>query len=240
MNESFVRLHAVTKRHDDRMVMADVSFEVAEGELLALLGPSGCGKTTTLRVIAGLETPDAGEIWIAGRRVTADGRNVVPPRARGIGFVFQDLALWPHMTVRGSLNFVLASSGLPKAERADRIADVLRLMHATVFADRYPNQLSGGEQQRAALARALVAHPRLLLLDEPVSSLDSELKFDLLHELTSLQQQVGVTTIYVTHDKSEADALTNRVAFMREGYIQPLTATERLATDQREERNSQR
>src|SRR5258705_9180972 len=121
MVESFVRLGAVTKRYGDRKVVSNISFEVAEGEFLALLGPSGCGKTTTLRLIAGLETPDAGEIWIAGRRVTVDGRNLMPPRSRDVGFVFQDLALWPHLTIAGSLEFVLASSKVPKRERAARI-----------------------------------------------------------------------------------------------------------------------
>src|SRR6266498_4741293 len=157
VNESFVRLEAITKRYGDREVVSNASFEVAEGEFVALLGPSGCGKTTTLRLIAGLETPDAGEIWIAGRRVTADGRNLIPPRSRGIGFVFQDLALWPHLTVSGNLEFVLASAKVPKRERAERIAEAIRLVHIERFAQSYPGQLSGGEQQRVALARALIA-----------------------------------------------------------------------------------
>src|SRR5712692_9776694 len=142
MNESFVRLDGVTKRRGDRQVVSNVSFEVAEGELLGLLGPSGCGKTTTLRLIAGLETPDAGEIWIAGRRVAAAGRNLLPPRSRGVGFVFQDLAHWPHLTVAGNLEFVLASAKVPKHERAKRIAEILRLVRIERFAQSYPGQLS--------------------------------------------------------------------------------------------------
>ncbi|HET9531810.1 MAG TPA: ATP-binding cassette domain-containing protein, partial [Blastocatellia bacterium] len=143
--------------------MSDVSLDVAEGEVMALLGASGSGKTTTLRIIAGLEVPAAGEVWIAGERVVADGRNLVPPSGRDIGFVFQDLALWPHLTVSESLHFVLASTGVPKAERAKRIAEVIELVRIGAFANSYPAKLSGGEQQRAAIARAIVSRPRLLL-----------------------------------------------------------------------------
>lgn len=228
MNESFVRLRAVTKRRGDRKVVSNVSFEVAEGEFLALLGPSGCGKTTTLRLIAGLETADAGEIWIAGRRVTADARNLLPPRSRGVGFVFQDLALWPHLTVTGNLDFVLASAKVPKRERAERIAEALRLVRIERFAQSYPGQLSGGEQQRAALARALIARPRLLLLDEPMSSLDPSLKADLLNELASLQRSLGVTAIYVTHNEDEAATLATRIALMTDGRIELTDKAERL------------
>ncbi len=228
MNEAFVRLEAITKRHGDREVVSNVSFDVAEGEFLALLGPSGCGKTTTLRLIAGLETPDAGEIWIAGRRVTAEGRNLMPPRSRGVGFVFQDLALWPHLTVTGNLDFVLASAKIPKHERAQRIAEILRLVRIERFAQSYPGQLSGGEQQRVALARALIARPRLLLLDEPMSSLDPNLKADLLKELAALQQSLGVTAIYVTHHEDEAAALATRMALMMDGRIELLDKKERV------------
>ena len=226
VNESFVRLEAITKRYGDRKVVSNASFEVAEGEFVALLGPSGCGKTTTLRLIAGLETPDAGEIWIAGRRVTADGRNLIPPRSRGIGFVFQDLALWPHLTVTGNLEFVLASAKVPKRERAERIAEAIRLVHIERFARSYPGQLSGGEQQRVALARALIARPRLLLLDEPMSSLDLNLKADLLGELAALQQSLGVTAIYVTHNEDEATTLATRIALMTDGRIELMNKAE--------------
>ncbi|HEX9424595.1 MAG TPA: ABC transporter ATP-binding protein [Pyrinomonadaceae bacterium] len=226
VNESFVRLEAITKRYGDRKVVSNASFEVAEGEFVALLGPSGCGKTTTLRLIAGLETPDAGEIWIAGRRVTADGRNLIPPRSRGIGFVFQDLALWPHLTVTGNLEFVLASAKVPKRERAERIAEAIRLVHIERFARSYPGQLSGGEQQRVALARALIARPRLLLLDEPMSNLDHNLKADLLKELAALQQSLGVTAIYVTHNEDEATTLATRIALMTDGRIELMNKAE--------------
>lgn len=219
MNSAFLQLCKITKRHDDRAILDRVSLDVTAGEIVALLGASGSGKTTTLRLIAGLETPDAGEIWIAGARVASAGRNLVPPSARGIGFVFQDLALWPHLTIASSLDFVLASGRLSKHERAKRINDVLSLVRIEPLAGRYPHQLSGGEQQRAALARALVGEPRLLLLDEPMSSLDDDLKGELLIELASLQRSLGVTTIYVTHSRSEAATLAHRIVFMSNGSV---------------------
>lgn len=217
MSEPFLKVIDISKRYGDRSIVNRVSFEVGEGEVLALLGPSGSGKTTILRLIAGLDSPYIGEIWISGERVTANGRCLVPSRARGIGFVFQDLALWPHLTVWESSNFVLGSLGVPRAERAKRIDETLKLMRIERFADSYPANLSGGEQQRTALARALVGRPRLLLLDEPMSSLDSALKEELIGELKRLQQQLRITTIHVTHDKNEALVLANRIAVMQEG-----------------------
>ena len=219
MNSPFLQLVEVTKRYDDGAIVQCLSLDVTEGEIVALLGASGCGKTTTLRLIAGLETPDEGEIWIEGARVASAGRNLVPPNARRIGFVFQDLALWPHLSVARSLDFVLASGGVPNRERAKRISDVLRLVRIEPLAGRYPHQLSGGEQQRAALARALVGQPRLLLLDEPMSSLDDDLKAELLIQLKSLHRSLGVTTIYVTHGRSEAATLARRIAFMSDGCV---------------------
>ncbi|MGI8918159.1 MAG: ABC transporter ATP-binding protein [Pyrinomonadaceae bacterium] len=219
MANSFIQLAAVTKRFGNGTVLDRLSLDVGEGEVVALLGPSGCGKTTTLRLIAGLETPDEGEIWIAGERVAAEGHNLSPPRARGIGFVFQDLALWPHMTVEGNLEFVLASAPLKRPQRQQRIDEVLRLVHALPFAKRYPAQLSGGEQQRAAIARAIVGRPHLLLLDEPMSSLDSDLKASLLHELATLQKALKITTVYVTHNREEASALADRIVSMYSGRL---------------------
>ncbi len=198
MSSAFLRLIEVTKRYGDQAAVDRLSLDVSEGEILALLGPSGCGKTTTLRLIAGLETPDEGDLVIAGERVASARRNLIAPRARGIGFVFQDLALWPHFTVAGNL-------GMMKSES---------------FAERYPSQLSGGEQQRVALARALVGRPRLLLLDEPMSNLDTDLKRELLEELASMQRTLRITTIYVTHDQGEAAMLAHRVVSMRAGRIE--------------------
>lgn len=220
MAESFIRLVEVAKAFGNGIVVDRVSLDVSEGEVLALLGASGCGKTTLLRLIAGLETPDDGEIWIAGERVAASGHNLLPPRARGIGFVFQDLALWPHLTVEGNLDFVLASARMKRRDRQVRIDEVLGLVQALPFAKRYPAQLSGGEQQRAAIARAIVGRPQLLLLDEPMSSLDSDLKAVLLQELATLQSTLKITTVYVTHNREEAAALAHRVVTMHCGRIE--------------------
>jgi len=219
MTDAFLRLIGVSKQFGSRTVVDRASLDVAEGETVALLGASGCGKTTTLRMIAGLEEPDAGEIWIAGECVAVKGRNLVPPNARGVGFVFQDLALWPHLTVAGNLDFVLYSAGVPKRERIERINKTLRLVRIDRFARSYPNRLSGGEQQRVAIARAIVARPRLLLLDEPMSSLDFDLKAELSAELKSLQHMLGVTTVYITHDRAEASAVAQRIAAMSDGRI---------------------
>ena len=216
----FLRLVDVTKRFDKCSVIERVSLELHEGQALALLGPSGCGKTTLLRLIAGLETPDDGEIWIAGQKVAAKGRNTIPPRGRNIGFVFQDLALWPHLTVAGNLDFVLQSQRWERRTRKDHIDEVLRMVHMTPHAHKYPSQLSGGEQQRIAIARALVAHSQLLLLDEPLSNLDSDLKSTLLEELSLLQRRLGLTTLYVTHDKLEAATFADRVVKMKDGRLE--------------------
>jgi len=224
MPEAFLRLVGVTKRFGRRTVVDNLSLDVAEGETVALLGASGCGKTTTLRLVAGLEEPDSGEIWIASERVATNGRNLVPPGARSVGFVFQDLALWPHLTVTGNLEFVLSSAGVPKRERAERVDETLRLMRIDRFAGAYPSELSGGEQQRVAIARAIIANPCLLLLDEPMSSLDAELKTDLMAELKNLQRAVDATTVYITHDRVEALAVGRRVAQMKDGRITQIAA----------------
>ena len=228
MPEAFLRLVGVTKRFGRRTVVDNVSLDVAEGETVAMLGASGCGKTTTLRLIAGLEEPDSGEIWIAGECVAANGRNLVPPGARGVGFVFQDLALWPHLTVAGNLDFVLSSAGVPKRERAERINEILRMMRIDRFARSYPGALSGGEQQRVAIARAVVGPPCLLLLDEPMSSLDVELKAELLAELKNLQKALDAPTVYITHDGAEAEVMASRVALMRNGRITQIVTPHEL------------
>lgn len=226
MGDAFLRLVGATKRFDGRAVLDRVALDVAEGEVVALLGASGCGKTTLLRLVAGLETPDEGEVWIGGRRVAMARRNLVPPHARGVGFVFQDLALWPHLTVAGNLDFVLGAAGVGRRERRGRIEEALRLVRVEAHARKYPGQLSGGEQQRAAIARALIARPRLLLLDEPMSSLDAELKAELLGELAALQRTLNVTTLYVTHDREEAIGLARRIVSMRDGRIEGVQSTE--------------
>jgi ABC-type Fe3+/spermidine/putrescine transport system ATPase subunit len=207
----FLRLAGVTRRYGTHGGIEDVSLDVSAGESLVVLGPSGSGKTTLLRLIAGLERPDRGEIWLGGQKVAEPGRNNVPANERKVGFVFQDLALWPHLSVSGNLEFVADSSGVARVQRTPRVTDILRLCRVPpMLADRYPHQLSGGEQQRVALARALVGSPRLLLLDEPFSNLDRDLRIQLRRELASLRQQLRLTAIYVTHDPDDAETLADR------------------------------
>jgi ABC-type Fe3+/spermidine/putrescine transport system ATPase subunit len=209
----------VTKRFGSHLAVESVSLQVAIGDAVVILGPSGCGKTTLLRLVAGLETPDSGEISLSGTKVAGLGRSIVPPHQRGIGFVFQDLAVWPHLTVWKNLEFVLGSVKTARADRAERIHQALNLVRIEPLSARYPHELSGGEQQRVALARALVGQPRLLLLDEPLSSLDPELRTTLRAELTRLQRDLGVTMVYVTHDRDDAAALADDVVEMRAGRI---------------------
>lgn len=209
----------VTRRFGSHLAVEGVSLQVAIGDAVVILGPSGCGKTTLLRLVAGLETPDSGEISLSGTKVAGLGRSMVPPHQRGIGFVFQDLALWPHLTVWKNLEFVLGSVKTARADRAERIHQALNLVRIEPLSARYPHELSGGEQQRVALARALVGQPRLLLLDEPLSSLDPELRTTLRAELTRLQRDLGVTMVYVTHDRDDAAALADDVVEMRAGRI---------------------
>lgn len=219
MSSAFLRLSEVTKRYGDRRAVDRVSIDVTAGESVVVLGPSGCGKTTLLRLIAGLALPDEGDIWLDGRLVASARRNILPPHDRRLGFVFQDLALWPHLTVRKNLDFVTTSLQVPKAERAAKTDEALSLVRLETLADRYPHELSGGEQQRVALARALVGSPRMLLMDEPLSSLDPDLRADLRSELARLQHAVRITMVYVTHDRDDAAALANRVMEMRMGRI---------------------
>jgi iron(III) transport system ATP-binding protein len=228
VSTTFLHVAGIAKRYGSRPVVDHVSIKVAAGEVVVILGPSGCGKTTFLRLIAGLERPDAGEIWIEGRRVAGDARNIVPAYQRRVGMVFQDLALWPHLSVRKNLSFVADSTGLLKREQKARISDVLRVCHLDpVLADRYPHELSGGEQQRAALARALVGSPRVLLLDEPFSNLDPDLRAALRHELATLQRAMQLTTIYVTHDREDATTLADRTVMMRDGVIENISSVTR-------------
>lgn len=201
-----VSLKHVTKRFGARVAVNALSLEVAEGSTLGVLGPSGGGKTTVLRLIAGLETPDEGEVYLGGQLASSSRRLHVRPSDRNVGFVFQDLALWPHMTVGSNLRFVLESRRWPTATRNQRIDEMLELVGMRDRVTEYPGHLSGGEQQRVALARALVARPDLLLLDEPLSSLDAELRTQLRDELSAIPRTLGVTMVYVTHDRSDVAA----------------------------------
>ena len=220
MTSPFLRLAGVTKRYDSRGGIADVSLEIANGESVVVVGPSGSGKTTLLRLIAGLERPDAGEIWLDGRKLAGDGRNIVPANERRVGFVFQDLALWPHLTVRGNLEFVADSVGIDARARPARILDVVGLCRIDAgYLDRYPHQLSGGEQQRVALARAVISSPRLLLLDEPFSNLDQELRSTIRADLAALQRNLRITAVYVTHDVGDAETLAHRTLTIRSAAV---------------------
>ena len=200
----------------------DVSFEVPEGQLFTLLGPSGCGKTTTLRSIAGLEKPTAGVISVSGTNVYSASDNIfVPPNKRGFGMVFQSYAIWPHMTVFQNASFPLevGSKNYSRKEIETKVMRVLESVELAQYHDRDATRLSGGHQQRLALARALVMEPKLLLLDEPLSNLDAKLREKMRFELKKIQRELGITTIYVTHDQSEALALSHEIAVMRSGRI---------------------
>jgi len=228
-------LAGIRKRYGDQDVVRDFSLEVAEGELVSFLGPSGCGKSTTLRLIAGLLAPDAGEITIDGHVVSSAKRGVaVAPDKRDIGLVFQSYALWPHMTVARNVAYGLHARKAPKSEIAARTGQVLKTVRMDAYADRYPAELSGGQQQRVALARAIAYDPKVLLLDEPLSNLDAKLRDRMRIETRELQQRLGFTAIYVTHDQSEAMAISDRIVVMREGRIHqvgtPVEVYERPAT----------
>src|SRR5919109_1140343 len=218
-----IALREVTKRFAGTTAVDRVALEIADGELFTLLGPSGCGKTTLLRLIAGFAAIDAGEIRFGDRRVER-----LPPYARNIGMVFQNYALWPHMTVRGNVTYGLRLRKLARAEIERRLAAGLAKVNLTGLEDRYPGQLGGGQQQRVARARALVLNPDTLLLDEPLSNLDAKIRVQVRGEIRALQQDLGITTVYVTHDQEEALSLSDRVAVMREGRVQQVATPKAL------------
>jgi spermidine/putrescine ABC transporter ATP-binding subunit len=212
-----VQLDRVTKRFGKTTALDDVSLLVRRGELMTLLGPSGCGKTTLLNLVAGFLMPDGGEIAIDGRRVTD-----VPPYRRESGIMFQQYALFPHMSVAANVGYGLKMRRIAKPEIARRVAEALALIKLEGLEDRKPRQLSGGQQQRVALARALVIRPKVLLLDEPFSALDRNLRASMQVEIKEIQRKLGVTTIFVTHDQSEALSLSDRIAVLAEGRIRQL------------------
>ena len=216
---SLLRLQDVTKRFapGDPPAVDRLSLTVAPGEILSLLGPSGCGKTTTLRLIAGFEAPDTGAIEIRGQRMAGDG-TAVPPEARGVGMVFQDYALFPHLAVADNVAFGLGRFG--RAARARRVAEVLDLVGLAPLADRYSHELSGGQQQRVALARALAPAPALILLDEPFSNLDADLRAVMREEIQNILRLTGTTAIFVTHDQQEAFTLADRVGVLHAGHLE--------------------
>jgi ABC-type sugar transport system ATPase subunit len=216
---NYIEVEHVSKSFGERVVINELSLHIEKSERLVLFGPSGCGKTTILRLLAGLEIPEQGSIRIDGRLVTNAGKNLVPPEKRDLGMVFQDLALWPHMTVQENLTFGLSARDVQKREAKARVREMLHRVGLEHRIDAKPNQLSGGEQQRVALARALVPRPSILLMDEPLSSLDDERKRAIASDLLGLQSQLGFTLIYVTHDRVETDLLASRVCQMRDGRV---------------------
>jgi iron(III) transport system ATP-binding protein len=221
----------VSKRFGAVRAVEDVSLTVADGRLLTLLGPSGCGKTTTLRMIAGLEQNDTGRITIGDRIVShpAGGLFVAPER-REIGMVFQSYAIWPHMTVFANVAYPLQVRHRPAAEVRERVLESLRLMEMAHLAERAATALSGGQQQRVAIARALVFQPRVLLMDEPLSNLDAKLREQMRVDLRELQQRLGITTVYVTHDQEEAMVLSDEIAVMHEGRVLQVAPPETIYT----------
>jgi len=214
---SYLELNSLTKRYGAAVAVEDLTLSIKKGEFVSLLGPSGCGKTTTLQMIAGFVEPTAGSIVLDGKDM-----NRIPANKRGLGIVFQNYALFPHMTAAQNVAFGLEMQGVKKAECQDRVADALKLVGLAHLADRFPARMSGGQQQRVALARALVIKPSVLLLDEPLSNLDAKLREEMQLELRSIQRTVGTTTILVTHDQSEALALSDRIVVMNHGRVEQI------------------
>jgi iron(III) transport system ATP-binding protein len=207
----------VSKRYSDRPVVGGLSFSIGEGERVVLHGPSGCGKTTVLRLVAGFLAPDAGQVLVGGQLVASECAVRIAPEHRHLGMVFQDLALWPHLTVAQNLDFALKAQRLASEIRRQRITDMLARVHLDGSADVYPTHLSGGQQQRVAIARALVAQPLAVLMDEPLSNLDDELRDELCGQILDLHAQLGFTLVYVTHSKEEMRRIGTRTIRLREG-----------------------
>ncbi|MGE5143337.1 MAG: ABC transporter ATP-binding protein, partial [Acidobacteriota bacterium] len=214
---ALLEIQNVTRRFGDFTAVDDVGIGIEAGEFFTLLGPSGCGKTTLLRTIAGFETPDGGRILLNGEDLA--GR---PPERRPMRMVFQSYALFPHMTGEGNVAFPLQMAKTPAREISAKVAAALEDVRLQGFGKRYPHELSGGQKQRVAIGRALVTHPAVLLLDEPLAALDAKLREEMQIELINLQKEVGITFVYVTHDQTEALAMSNRIAVMRNGHVEQI------------------
>ncbi|MFQ3613843.1 MAG: putative 2-aminoethylphosphonate ABC transporter ATP-binding protein [Cyanobacteriota bacterium] len=212
--DPYLQLHQIRKTFGRFTALSDIALEVQRGEFICLLGPSGCGKTTLLRIIAGLEEPDSGRIWQAGQEITA-----LPPSKRDFGIVFQSYALFPNLSAAQNIAYGLVNAGIPKPKREERVEELLALVGLSGSGPKYPAQLSGGQQQRIALARALALSPGLLLLDEPLSALDAQVRANLRGEIAQLQKRLGVTTVMVTHDQLEALTMADRIVVMDQGSI---------------------
>ena len=223
MNNSFIQINEISKHFGSVRAVDNVSFQIHEGEFFSLLGPSGCGKTTLLRLLAGFEYPTNGKLLLDGIDITS-----LPPDKRPTNMVFQNYAIFPHINVEKNIQFGLRKLGLSKEEIEKRVKDVLSLVKLEGYEERFSSQLSGGQRQRVALARALVRQPKVLLLDEPLGALDKKLRDEMQLELRSLQKEIGITFVFVTHDQQEAISMSDRVAVMSEGKIQQLSAPNEL------------
>ena len=222
--DSLVKFEKVDKSYDgETLVVKDLNVDVAQGEFLTLLGPSGSGKTTTLMMLAGFETPTSGEIYLEGNPISS-----IPPYKRGIGMVFQNYALFPHMTVNENLSFPLEVRKLSKSDIEEKVKKALSMVELQDFGSRMPMQLSGGQQQRVALSRALVFEPRLVLMDEPLGALDKKLREQMQYEIKHIHERIGITVVYVTHDQSEALTMSNRIAVFNDGKIQQISTPDVL------------
>ena len=224
---STITIKNLSKHFGASKVLKHFDEVFQDGEFVTLLGPSGCGKTTLLRMIAGFETPTTGEIWIDDRLVTG-GKTFIPPERRDIGMVFQSYAVWPHMTVFDNVAYPLTIKRVPKAEIAARVRKMLDTVHLSRYETRLPSQLSGGQQQRIALARALIAEPKVLLLDEPLSNLDAKLRESMRFEIKEITNQLGISVVYVTHDQTEAMAMSDRIFLINDGIVQQSGAPEEI------------
>ena len=222
-----VDLRHVSKQFGDNTVLKDFNETFGDGEFITLLGPSGCGKTTMLRIIAGFEKPSEGEVWLDGKLVSG-GKTFVPPEKRGIGMVFQSYAVWPHMNVFENVAYPLKIQKKSREEIRKDVERALQIVHLSQYAQRLPNQLSGGQQQRVALARALVSEPGLLLLDEPLSNLDAKLRETMRFEIKEIQKKLGLTVVYVTHDQTEAMAMSDRIFLINKGEVQQSGSPEEI------------
>jgi len=222
---SGLELNDLTKRFGDTAAVDALNLSVGNGQLISLLGPSGCGKTTTLRLVSGFAVPDGGTIKVDSKTISSAGQ-VIPPERREMSMIFQSYALWPHLTVNENVAYGLKLRRLPRADTEKRVNAILDTMQLKPYAERYPAELSGGQQQRVGLARALVVEPKILLLDEPLSNLDANLREEMRHEIRRLHDQFHYTTIYVTHDQSEAMTTSDLIAVMRLGKLEQLGSPE--------------
>ncbi len=227
--EPTITIKNLTKKFGKVVALDHVSLTIEPGTFLTLLGPSGCGKTTLLRCVAGLEDPDGGEIYIGDQLIFSHAKGIsVPPGQRNLGLVFQNYALWPHMKVDKNITFALEIQKMPKDEMDKRVKEVLKEVQMEGYEDRYPREMSGGQQQRIALARMLAYRPKVFLMDEPLSNLDARLRMDMRSEIKRLHHVSGATTIYVTHDQVEALTMSTNIAIMKEGVVQQFDSPDRI------------